>query len=134
MRHAVLIGAICTVGITACSDETGPNISGIDPLSVYGTLCVKCPIADPDLAPEPCVHRLVSELTIVQPKIVVVMGEDALAVLNDLDLPLARPVLEQPGEVVVIDEEFGLRITDLVDSHAGADAAAHDDGVGFTAG
>ena len=34
MRHAVLIGAICTVGITACSDETGPNISGIDPLSV----------------------------------------------------------------------------------------------------
>jgi alpha-tubulin suppressor-like RCC1 family protein len=34
MRHAVLIGAICTVGITACSEETGPNISGIDPLSV----------------------------------------------------------------------------------------------------
>src|SRR5688500_5521263 len=34
MRHAVLIGAICAVGITACSEETGPNISGIDPLSI----------------------------------------------------------------------------------------------------
>ena len=30
---------------------------------------------------------------------IVVMGEDALEVLNDLPLPLARPVLEQPGEV-----------------------------------
>jgi uracil-DNA glycosylase len=35
----------------------------------------------------------------VQPKIVVVLGEDALAALNDLDLPLARTVLAQPGEV-----------------------------------
>jgi alpha-tubulin suppressor-like RCC1 family protein len=34
MRHAVLIGAICAVGITACSEETGPNISGIDPLAI----------------------------------------------------------------------------------------------------
>ena len=34
MRHAVLIGAICIVGITACSEETGPNISGVDPLSI----------------------------------------------------------------------------------------------------
>ena len=48
---------------------------GIDPLVVYGTLCVKCPIADPDLAAGECVARLVEELAIVQPKIVVVMGE-----------------------------------------------------------
>src|SRR5688572_17868972 len=34
MRHAVLIGAICIVGTTACSEETGPNISGGDPLSI----------------------------------------------------------------------------------------------------
>jgi hypothetical protein len=27
------------------------------------------------------------------------MGEDALAVLNDLAVPLAAPVLAQPGEV-----------------------------------
>jgi uracil-DNA glycosylase len=72
---------------------------GIDPLAVYGTLCVKCPVADPSLADPGCVARLVEELAIVQPKIVVVMGEDALAVLNDLDVPLSQSVDAVPGEV-----------------------------------
>jgi uracil-DNA glycosylase len=71
----------------------------IDPLAVYGTLCVKCPVSDPALADPACVARLVEELAIVQPKIVIVMGEDALAVLNDLDVPLARSVDAVPGEV-----------------------------------
>jgi uracil-DNA glycosylase family 4 len=71
----------------------------IDPLAVYGTLCVKCPVSDTSLADPGCVARLVEELAIVQPKIVVVMGEDALAVLNDLGLPLARTVRAQPGDV-----------------------------------
>jgi uracil-DNA glycosylase family 4 len=72
---------------------------GIDPLVVYGTLCVKCPIAEPDLAAEECVRRLVTELAIVQPRIVVVMGEPALRILNDLELPLARPVEPREGEI-----------------------------------
>jgi len=63
---------------------------GIDPLAVYGTLCVKCPVADPSLADPACVARIVDELAIVAPKIVVVMGVDALGVLNDADVPLAR--------------------------------------------
>jgi uracil-DNA glycosylase family 4 len=71
----------------------------IDPLAVYGTLCVKCPVADPSLADPACVARIVDELAIVQPKIVVVMGDDALAVLNDLDVPLAKPVAPEPGVV-----------------------------------
>jgi uracil-DNA glycosylase len=62
----------------------------IDPLAVYGTLCVKCPVADPSLAEPACVARILDELAIVAPKIVVVMGLDALAVLNDADVPLAR--------------------------------------------
>ena len=72
---------------------------GIDPLVVYGTLCVKCPIAEPDLAAEECVRRLVEELAIVQPKIVVVMGEPALRVLNGLEVPLARPIEPREGEI-----------------------------------
>ena len=39
------------------------------------------------------------ELAIVQPKIVVVMGEDALAVVNDLDVPLSRELAATPGEL-----------------------------------
>jgi uracil-DNA glycosylase len=71
----------------------------IDPLAVYGTLCVKCPVTDPALADPACVERIVEELAIVQPKIVVVMGEDALHVVNDLAIPLARPIEELPGAI-----------------------------------
>jgi uracil-DNA glycosylase family 4 len=71
----------------------------IDPLAVYGTLCVKCPVPDPVMADPACIARLIEELAIVQPKLVVVMGTDALAVLNDLEIPLARPLTESPGEI-----------------------------------
>ncbi len=71
----------------------------IDPLAVYGTLCVKCPVIDPAMADPACIARLAEELTIVAPKMVVVMGEDALGVLNELGLPLARELQAQPGVV-----------------------------------
>jgi uracil-DNA glycosylase family 4 len=71
----------------------------IDPLAVYGTLCVKCPVSDTSLADPGCVGRILEELAIVQPKIVVAMGEDALATLNDLDVPLSRPIQATPGIV-----------------------------------
>jgi uracil-DNA glycosylase family 4 len=69
----------------------------IDPLAVYGTLCVKCPVIDPVMADPACIARVVEELAIVQPKIVVVMGSGALAVLNELDVPGGRPLDEEPG-------------------------------------
>ena len=71
----------------------------IDPLAVYGTLCVKCPVADPAMADPACVGRLTEELAIVQPKMLVVMGEDALAVINELGIPLARELDAIPGEL-----------------------------------
>ena len=71
----------------------------IDPLAVYGTLCVKCPVGDSGLADPGCVARVRLELAVVAPRIVVVMGEQALGVLNDLDLPLASPVAPTPGVV-----------------------------------
>ena len=72
---------------------------GIDPLAVYGTLCVKCPVADTELAAPECRARIVEELAIVAPRIVVVMGEHALSELNDLELPLGRRVEAREGEV-----------------------------------
>jgi uracil-DNA glycosylase len=71
----------------------------IDPLAVYGTLCVKCPVADPAMADPGCIGRLVEELAIVSPKIVVIMGEDALAVINELSVPLSQPITPTPGEL-----------------------------------
>ena len=72
---------------------------GIDPLVVYGTLCVKCPTGDPATASEACVARLVEEIAIIAPRIVVVMGEPALETLNEIEIPLARRVEPRTGEI-----------------------------------
>ena len=72
---------------------------GIDPLAVYGTLCVKCPVADTEQSAPECRARVLEELAIVQPRIVVVMGAAALAELMELDVPLGRTVDPEPGRI-----------------------------------
>jgi len=70
---------------------------GIDPLAVYGTVFVKCPVIDSDLAAPECRARVLDELTIVAPRIVVVMGEEAREELNNLGMPLAATVEPDVG-------------------------------------
>jgi uracil-DNA glycosylase len=72
---------------------------GIDPLAVYGTVFVKCPVVDTDLSAPECRARVLDELAVVQPRIVVVMGEEALEELNALQVPLAAQVSATPGEI-----------------------------------
>jgi uracil-DNA glycosylase family 4 len=71
----------------------------IDPLAVYGTLFVKCPVADTSLADPACLARVAEEIAIVSPKIIVAMGEDALYALDELMLPLAHPLAPRIGEI-----------------------------------
>jgi uracil-DNA glycosylase len=96
---------------------------GIDPLAVYGTLCVKCPVADPSLAAPECIARLIEEIAIVQPKIVVVMGTDALDILNDLSLPLAREVLGRPGDIQALTPSIDALYTPNIDEALDEEAA-----------
>ena len=72
---------------------------GIDPLAVYGTVFVKCPVADTEMSAPECRARVLEELAIVQPRIVVVMGEPALEELNDLGVPLGRRLAAEPGKL-----------------------------------
>jgi uracil-DNA glycosylase family 4 len=72
---------------------------GIDPLAVYGTVFVKCPVHDTDDSAPECRARVLDELAIVQPRIVVVMGEEAVEELNQLRVPLARGLDWKPGEL-----------------------------------
>ena len=60
----------------------------VDPLAVYGTNCLKFGTEDPADA----AAWLSRELHIVQPKLVVAMGERSVAFLNDLRFPLSDPV------------------------------------------
>jgi uracil-DNA glycosylase family 4 len=71
----------------------------IDPLAVYGTLFVKCPVPDTEMSAPECRARVLDELAIVQPRIVVVIGEQALDELNDLGVPLGRDVEPMLGEI-----------------------------------
>jgi uracil-DNA glycosylase family 4 len=61
---------------------------GVDPLAIYGTNCLKFGTEDDEQA----APWLTRELHIVQPKLVVVMGEDAARFLDGLHFPLADPV------------------------------------------
>jgi uracil-DNA glycosylase family 4 len=72
---------------------------GIDPLAVYGTVFVKCPVGDTDLSAPECRARVMEEFAIVQPRMVVVMGDEALEELNDIGVPLGRRIAAKPGEV-----------------------------------
>jgi uracil-DNA glycosylase family 4 len=89
---------------------------GIDPLAVYGTLCVKCPVADTDLAAAECMARVIEEIAVVAPRVVVVMGERALATLNDFDLPLARRLEPLPGSIQTLTPTIDALYTPDIDT------------------
>ena len=68
----------------------------VDPLVIYGTNCLKFGTEDDRQA----IPWLTRELHIVQPKLVVVMGEAAARFLDDVAFPLADPVAgAEPGVV-----------------------------------
>jgi hypothetical protein len=56
-------------------------------------------VADTDLAAPECRARVMQEFAIVQPRMVVVMGDDALEFLNGIEFPLARAVEAKVGEL-----------------------------------
>lgn len=95
----------------------------IDPLVVYGTVCVKCPVSEPALAAEQCITRLVEEIAIVQPKILVVMGEPALRTINHLELPLARPLNFDIGQIQPFTPTIDALFVPDIDESLDQDAA-----------
>jgi uracil-DNA glycosylase family 4 len=67
----------------------------VDPMEVYGTNCVK--FAGADLAT--CAEWLRREVRIVEPKLVVVMGDDAVEFLNGVGFPLSSPLEAKVGDL-----------------------------------
>jgi uracil-DNA glycosylase family 4 len=68
----------------------------VDLLAVYGTNCVKFAGGAAD---DEARAWLTRELHIVQPKLVVVMGEAALGFLNEVGFPLSTPLEATEGEL-----------------------------------
>jgi uracil-DNA glycosylase len=67
----------------------------VDPAEVFGTNCLAYAGAGEDTSRA----WLARELRIVQPRLVVVMGEDALEFLNSVEFPLSQPVPATLGEL-----------------------------------
>jgi uracil-DNA glycosylase len=68
----------------------------IDPLAVYGTNCLKFGTEDAAQAR----GWLTRELHIIQPKLLVAMGDETVAFVNALSFPLSEPLdAERPGEL-----------------------------------
>jgi uracil-DNA glycosylase family 4 len=67
----------------------------VDPMAIYGTNCLKFAGQK-----EPQARSMLTrELHIVQPKLLVAMGDDTLRFVNDLEFPLADPVEPRLGEL-----------------------------------
>jgi uracil-DNA glycosylase family 4 len=67
----------------------------VDPMEVYGTNAVKFAGADLEVSAE----WLRRELRIVEPKLIVVMGDDALGFLNGIGFQLSQALEDKVGEL-----------------------------------
>ena len=72
----------------------------IDPLAVYGTLCVKCPLSDSSLADPACIARVVER---DRDRAAEDHRRDgrrrARRRSNEMDIPLAQPLQPRLGEI-----------------------------------
>ena len=84
----------------------------VDPLAIYGTNCLKFGTEDPADA----ASWLMRELHIVQPKLVVAMGERTVSFVNDLRFPLSDAIdAASPGSLQRFTPTIDVLVTPDVD-------------------
>lgn len=85
----------------------------VDPLAVYGTNCFKFGTEEPAQARA----WLVRELHIVQPRLVVAMGEETVAFVNALGFPLSRALdASLAGELQLLTPTIEALVTPDIDA------------------
>jgi uracil-DNA glycosylase family 4 len=70
---------------------------GVNPLVVYGTNLVKCHSVEPDEGESNCPSYWIEEFHITQPRLVVVMGQQALSLLNAERIAGMKELAWDPG-------------------------------------
>ena len=91
----------------------------VDPTAIYGTNCLKWEGQDPEEARA----FVLRELHTVQPKLVVVMGDDARQFLNEARFPLADDVEDRPGEIQRFTPTIDALVTPDLDASLDEQAA-----------
>ena len=93
---------------------------GVDPLTIYGTNCLKFGTEENEQA----APWLTRELHIVQPKLLVVMGGEAVRFLDALAFPLADPLGgSEPGALRRFTPTIEALVTPDIDSALDEQAA-----------
>lgn len=95
-QHAELQEGVAFYGRTGQAILKSLQRLRVDPTSVYGTNCLKFAVENDEDEARAWLRR---ELHVVQPKLLVVMGEDALAFVNSVGFPLADPLEPREGEL-----------------------------------
>jgi uracil-DNA glycosylase family 4 len=88
---------------------------GIDPLQLYGTNVIKCGGVDARRAERACVAHLRREIAIVEPKLIVAMGEEVVAAIGAAGLPLSASLEYAPGEIVQLTPSIEVLMTPDID-------------------
>ena len=87
---------------------------GVDLMSVYGTNCLK--LAGATVTEEQAHGWLTRELHTVGPKVIVVMGEEAIDFLNGAGFPLAERIEPRHGEVQPFTATMAAIVTPDIDA------------------
>ena len=98
----------------------------IDPLKLYGSLCLKLDIEPSEDDLERSRGWLARELHITQPGIVVAMGEAAVEFVNSLQFPLAGPVETTTGQVQRLTPTIDLLAVPDIDQSLNDSGAKRD--------
>jgi uracil-DNA glycosylase family 4 len=88
----------------------------IDPLQLYGSNVVKCGDVREAQPEGKCLDHLRHELAIVNPKMIVAMGDETVTALNVAKIPLARTIAAQPGEIVEFTPGTEVLVTPDIDA------------------
>ena len=84
----------------------------VDPLAVYGTNCLKFGTEEPEQA----AAWLTRELHVVQPKLLVAMGDETVSFLNGLGFPLSDPLdPARTGELQRFTATISALVTPAID-------------------
>ena len=105
----------------------------IDPLKLYGSLCLKMDVEPSDDDLERSRSWLTRELHITQPGIVVVMGQEALDFVGTLEFPLSGPVENSIGKVQRFTPTIELLAVPDIDESLYESAAKRDFWAAFKA-
>ena len=70
---------------------------GVNPLVVYGTNLVKCHSVEPEEGEKKCGSYWLEEFHITQPRLIVVMGRETLAIVNAERIAGMKELVWDPG-------------------------------------